>query len=65
MVVPERPGELGGLPVANRLGDFPDAQRALAQEFLGALHPHRPEVGSEARLAGLREGALELAGRGR
>src|SRR5207302_5959199 len=64
VVAAERLGELGGLAVAHPAGHLPDRERALPQELERTAHPDLRQVGAEARLAGLRECALELAARG-
>src|SRR5437899_5010 len=64
VVAAERLGELGGLAVAHPAGHLPDRERALPQELERTTHPDLCQVGAEARLASLREGALKLAARG-
>src|SRR3954471_24421136 len=65
VVAPERLRELGGLPVADGVGDVAHRQRALAQELERAAHADLGHVRAEAGVAYLGEGALELAPRRR
>src|SRR5918993_2802970 len=65
VMAPERLGELGRLAVADVVRHLADGQAPLAQEIERAPHAHARYVAAEARLADLREGALELAPRGR
>src|SRR3954471_17123336 len=65
LVAAERLGELGGLAVADPVGDLADGERPGGEHLGGLLHPDLGQVVAERGLADLRVGALELtAGRG-
>ncbi len=56
----KRARELSRLTVAHLPGDLAD-RGPRGEHLCGALHPHALDMSTKARLACLREGALQLA----
>jgi hypothetical protein len=61
----ERLGELSRLAVADARRHVADGHAALAEQLQRLPHADLGEARAEARVAGLGEGALQLAARGR
>ena len=63
-VAAERLGELGGLAVADAVGDLAHGHAAAGEQLGGAVHADAGQVLAEGGVADLGVGALELAARG-
>lgn len=64
-MAPERLRELGGLAVADPVGDLADGEPASGEQLRRAFHADRRQMLAERRLPDLGVRALELASRGR